>query len=160
MISQKLREDELAGSALIHVSWSWTIYFQDRPCPPCLVPWCSLESLSLHTAAHPRASPSDLLFSEHGALRVVRLLHMSLGQAHGLSWKINPRKQVECSTVCVIPRRTCVLPSPGSHEGSCKGASDHVLEEAKPFPPHSTDYKQVTEPALFQKWGRGHYPKV
>lgn len=58
------------------------------------------ESLSLHAAGHPRASPSGLLFPEHGALRVVRLLCMSLSQAHGLFWKINPRKQGKCSTVC------------------------------------------------------------
>ena len=37
---------------LIHVSWSWTIHFQDGLCSPRLVPWCSLESLSPSTQQH------------------------------------------------------------------------------------------------------------
>ena len=81
MLFRNSGRDALAGSALIHVSWGWTIHFQDGLFPPGPVPWCSLESVPLPpTRQHIlQASPSDLDFSQHGALRGVRLLYMAAG---------------------------------------------------------------------------------
>lgn len=78
MLFRNSGRDALVGSALIHVSWGWTIHFPDGLVPPC--PVLLGESPSPSTRQHIlQASPSDLDFSQHGALRVVRLLYMAAG---------------------------------------------------------------------------------